>query len=39
MKKTGSVKLTATPPTLRSLPPTHEPLELSIKRAHLQEAY
>ena len=39
MKKTDCAKLTAKPPALRSLPPTDEPLELNITRAHLQGAY
>ena len=39
MKKTDSAKLTAKPPTLRSLPPTDEALDLNIMWGHLQEAH
>ena len=39
MKKTDSAKLTAKPPTLRSLPPTDEALDLNIMRGHLQGAH
>lgn len=35
-RKTDGAKLSAKPPTLRSLPPTDEALQLNIKRAHFQ---
>ena len=35
-KKTDNAKLNANPPTLKSLPPTDEALELNIKRAYYQ---
>lgn len=35
-RKTGGVKITSTPPSLCSLPPTDEALELNIKRARYQ---
>ena len=38
MNKTDGAKLSAKPPTLKSLPPTDEALELNIKRAHFAAA-
>lgn len=35
-RKTEGVKITSKPPSLRSLPPTDEALELNIKRARYQ---
>ena len=35
-KKTDGAKLSAKPPTLQSLPPSDEALQLNIKRAHFQ---
>ena len=39
MKKTDGAKLTSKTPSLKSLPPTDEALDLNILRAHLQAAY